>query len=100
MADLRVGGTMAWMADPAQGTGYATAMGIAASKLLVWTSGIISTACAIFAVLRMFDNAASTEEVILWIAAAWVAWSAVIAVEVLSWARRNRSAIERAFERG
>lgn len=99
MADLRVGATMAWMADPEQSSGNAKAMGVAASRLLVGTSGIISAALAIWAVVRMLDGAA-TEEVILWIAAAWVPWTAVIAVELWSWGRSNRSAIERAFERG
>jgi hypothetical protein len=54
--------------------------------LLVYAMGLLSAGFGVLTMVRMFASA-SIEEQLGWMAAAWVAWSAVIAISLWSGAR-------------
>ena len=56
------------------------------------------TVVGVWTVVRMFE-AANAREMILWLAAAWAAWSSVIAIKQWIWARLNTLAVLRALNR-
>lgn len=87
MTDLRVGADGAVVGAIAETMRARTALANALqSRSCVRGLGLVSAALGVWAVVLMF-GATTTEELMLWIAAAWVAWSAVIAIEVWCWGR-------------
>lgn len=61
-------------------------------SLLVHAMGAISTGLAAWVVLLLAGRA-STVEILGWTAAAWLAWSMVIALKLWIWSRENAISI-------
>ena len=74
-----------------------TDRGIGAARIFVVALGLATTGLALWAGWRMFDHQVSTEELLMWIAAAWTAWTALVGLEVLLWTRRNAAIIRGAL---